>query len=803
MNQIRAYTQSPKCGLLLKAAIFIYIYCFISVYACAVDWPKLRPGKEYRTVSTDQLEIIVQRNGELDIRSVLGPTLINNATPLVEFAGEKKIRKLRVDPRFESRIEVNDRLGKGQGLSFSRKNFDWYVRSYPAKPFITVQLTYINHTRKPVRVAKLIPWSVGETNRGSVYVGAGAAQTQILENGRLFSTFNDYAEVVRGKSLSQWNLMAYNAASGQMAVAGFLTNRRAYTQIRMERTEKASDSEFNFLRAECVYDPPVTVNPGETLESELFYLALAEDDPFFAMNRFGKAMAVVNGIRDERPFVPSGWDSWSTGYHTDISEAALMKELDIVDKNLKRYGWTHFAIDAGWEKGLGEWEPNLEKFPHGMKWIADEIHARGMTAGIWIDPFTVMKDSPLAKEHPDWFVEPNALGSMVVGSKKLILDITALGARDYIRKLGKKIGQEWGFDALMEADFVYYILLADRFKDSSATKIDAMHLAMKTLREGFGEDKFIMTMTPQPVNALHAQGIRIGRDCQPIWRCENIQQPWGAVETLTSAIRRYYMTPHLYIPDADCAFFGHPSSYKRWNVKDKPPLAWDQSVAWLTGQALLGGTVKIGEPFSELNDDELNVLKKLMPSPQRPATPVDLFRDDSPRIWYLPFDTPAGEWHIVGVFNWDENAVRTVSVAFTSLGLKEDAFYTVYDFWKGQYYGTAKGLLTVQPPQGGVCLLGLRPYEDHPMLIASNRHYTQGAMDHSKLEWNPATMQLRGTFDAVADTQYTLSILVPAPFDFKNAAISSCPVIPARQGNVLTLSFQTKASGPMEWVTQF
>ncbi len=763
----------------------------------------LRPGKEFRTVSTDQYEIIVQRNGQVDVRSVLGPMIFNNAGPLIEFMGDKKLRKLIVDPRFEARTDVNDRLGKGQGLGFSKKNFQWYVRTYPSKPFITVQLTYINNTRKPVKVAKLIPWSVGETNKGSVYLGSGSAQAQLLENGRLFSTFNDYADMVRGKSLSQWNLTAYNPASGQMMVAGFLTNRRAYTQIRMERTEKAPDSEFNFFRAECVYDPPVTVNPGETLESELLYLGVAEDDVFLAMNRLGKAMAVCNGVRDERPFVPSGWDSWSTHYHSDISEDLMLKNLDVLDKNLKRYGWTHFAIDAGWEKGLGDWEPNPEKFPHGMKWMADEIHGRGMTAGIWIDPFTVPRDSAIAKEHPDWFVEPNGLGGIVVGAKKLILDITVPGAREYLRKLGAKLGQEWGFDALMEADFVYHILLADHYQDSNATKIDAMHLAMKTLREGFGGDKFIMTMTPQPVNALHAQGIRIGRDCQPVWKSGNIQQPWGAVETLTSAIRRYYLTPHLYIPDVDCAFFGHPSSQERWNVKDKPALTRDQSVAWLTGQALLGGTVKIGEPFSELNDNELTVLKKLLPSPQRPATPVDLFQTESPRVWHLPFKTPAGEWHIVGVFNWDENEVRTVNVSFKALGLKENAFYTVYDFWKGQYYGTAKGLLTVQPPQGGVCLLGLRPYEEHPMFLATDRHYTQGAMDHTQLEWNAATAQLRGAFDAVPDTPYTLSILVPPSFTVKNASVSTASVITAQQGNVLTLSFHSQDGGPTDWRVQF
>jgi len=74
-----------------------------------------------------------------------------------------------------------------------------------------------------------------------------------------------------------------------------------------------------------------------------------------------------------------------------------------------------------------------------------------------------------------------------------------------------------------------------------------------------------------------------------------------------------------------------------------------------------------------------------------------------------------------------------------------------------------------QPPQGGVCLLGLRLSDDHPMFLATDRHYTQGAMDHTKIAWDAASRQLSGVFDATPDTDYTLRILVPPPYTFQQA----------------------------------
>ena len=205
---------------------------------------------------------------------------------------------------------------------------------------------------------------------------------------------------------------------------------------------------------------------------------------------------------------------------------------------------------------------------------------------------------------------------MLVGDK-LILDPTAPGVEEYVRGIAHKIGQEWGFDGLVEADFVYNVLMAEGYHDKGATKIDAFRKGMLALRDGLGAGKFIMSMTPQPVNGAIVDGIRTGHDCDPVWRAGGHMGNWAAVETLSDAVRKWYLGTHLYSTDQDCVFFDHESVRKRWNTEGKPALTWDQSVAWATGAAMTGGAVKLGLPFSELTDKEVDVLRRLLPAPPR------------------------------------------------------------------------------------------------------------------------------------------------------------------------------------------
>ncbi|MBI5095860.1 MAG: alpha-galactosidase, partial [Candidatus Hydrogenedentes bacterium] len=607
--------------------------------------------------------------------------------------------------------------------------------------------------------------------------------------------------IEQGDVLSLGSVAGYNPTAQRPFIAGFLSAISSFPQVRIERAGKDSES-IGLFRAECVYDPPIEVQPGGRLESELLYIAVSESDPFVGLERYGDAVSHMSGGKSSKRVVPHSWDSWSTKYRTDINEERMLSTLDFVDKNLKRYGWTHFAMDDGWQVSLGDWQANPQKFPHGMKWFADQVHARGMTAGIWVAPFKVDPKSELAQQHPDWLVAPNAVGKELVGEETRILDVTAPGASDYVKALMTTITKEWGYDAV-KADYTYYLLFMDTWRAARMTRAEVLRTGMRALRDGIGQDKSLMSFPPGVLAGPYLDSLRIGDDTAPVWRKAEGKWAWGCVDALTNAARRYYMGSYTWATDQDCAFFAHGDTRKRWDMLEQPPLTMNQSIAWFTGAALTGGVVEVGDDFSGMTAPELSVLRRLLPVPARPARPVDLFDGGSPRIWSLPVHSPVGDWEIAGVFNWDTDGERKVTLDFAQLGMSPSSVYTVFDFWADKYYGTAQGKLNVAVGPGSVRLLGLKPYEGHPMFLSTNRHFTQGATDCTALSWDDTGKRLAGAFNGVADTDYELKVLVPDEYTMKTVAVSAGSAQTKQDGKVLTIAFHCAAAGPVNWGVDF
>ncbi|MCX5759261.1 MAG: alpha-galactosidase, partial [Candidatus Hydrogenedentes bacterium] len=511
---------------------------------------------------------------------------------------------------------------------------------------------------------------------------------------------------------------------------------------------------------------------------------------FDGLERFGQMVGTFNGARVPDGRLPHGWDSWNTALKSNIDEGSLLAALDVFDRDLKRYGWTHFAVGGGWEQATGTWEPDTARFPHGMKWLADQIHARKMTAGIWIDPFTVRTDSVIAREHPDWLREPaEAYRSMLLNNERIV-DVTIPEAYAWVRGLASRIGNDWGFDALQQGDFIYRLLYADHYAKSGMTRVAVFLMGLEALREGLGEESAVAPSGPVQATA-------------PIWRRTDPHGPWGCVDVMTTAARRYYFSPYCWTTDSDCAYFGLETTRGRWSITQTPALTDEQVHTWFTAAALTGGVVKIGDWLPDLNAEQRAMLTRLLPTVGRSARPVDLFEQKTPAIWSLPIQCEAGSWQIAAVFNWDDAASSKIPLAFARLGLDPNKYYAVYDFWRDKYYGLAKGQVVLDMPPGSVRLLSLRSYEGHPMFLATDRHFTQGATDFTALGWNGQTRMLSGTFNGIAQTDYNLRVLVPDDYTPKSTYCSAEVPKTEQEGKVFRIGFRCTEAAPVNWNVQF
>jgi alpha-galactosidase len=83
---------------------------------------------------------------------------------------------------------------------------------------------------------------------------------------------------------------------------------------------------------------------------------------------------------------PMGWNSWNT-FGVNISEDLFKEVVDlIVSTGLKDAGYEYVVVDDGWEAMERDQNGNLvadpEKFPSGMKNLADYVHSKGLKFGI-------------------------------------------------------------------------------------------------------------------------------------------------------------------------------------------------------------------------------------------------------------------------------------------------------------------------------------------------------------------------------------------------------------------------------------
>lgn len=84
---------------------------------------------------------------------------------------------------------------------------------------------------------------------------------------------------------------------------------------------------------------------------------------------------------------PMGWNSWNT-FGADINEKLIFETADkMVETGLSDAGYDYLVIDDCWSLKERDKDGRLvadpEKFPHGMKAVADYVHSKGLKFGMY------------------------------------------------------------------------------------------------------------------------------------------------------------------------------------------------------------------------------------------------------------------------------------------------------------------------------------------------------------------------------------------------------------------------------------
>lgn len=592
-------------------------------------------------------------------------------------------------------------------------------------------------------------------------------------------------------------------ASGRSLFLGFVTQHDQATQLFVTRRKRAPE----YLSIDCTCD--IESNPvggGQVLCSEQLKV-----DPFTgleaALKEYVSEIRLRHGQPPPKPMGAS-WSTWSY-YRKEASEAETIRNLDA----LKALGLPLDFIDIndGYYDAEDEWLGANERFPSGMKWMADEIRKRGWRASIWINPFVTRHDSRLSREHPEYLVKDRKGKPVRVRVYNLGLwekenpichpiDYTVPGARRWLRKVIHTLVHEWGYDrlGLDGPGRRYYVQeyfgklpkaaredFGDRgdLADPTVTSVRNIQIAYAIVRETAGDRAIVCGMGYFGPSYGSADQHLISQDWSSNWRVQ--------LGHLRSSSLSFYPWP-LRGGGTSVKLTRAPSPY--W--KGLPTLyntvpEGQARIEWTRAAIGQGEGMSVRGKAYDLSAEELKLLHQYLPT-----WPAPTRRIDDPSASPLPTTTEKavvaswGSWCLLGLTNYtgeDETHRNPVG----KLTVPQDArFYHAWDFWRKEYLGRFTGTVEVTVAASDARLVSVRPAHDHPEILSTNMHYTQGAADLSNVRWDPKDLRL--SFNSDFDYQVDVEIFVYVPPAYRVEAVDASGVeelSTSIEGEVLKLRY--------------
>jgi len=153
------------------------------------------------------------------------------------------------------------------------------------------------------------------------------------------------------------------------------------------------------------------------------------------MHRWARNYKLLDG-KGSRPTLLNNWEST----YFDFNEPKLGELV----ADTKKLGVDLFLLDDGWfgnkyprngdSTGLGDWQENKQKLPHGIGWLVQQAKDQQVKSGIWIEPEMVSPKSELYEQHPDWVVK-QPLRQEYYYRNQLVLDMSNPQVQDLVFKV--------------------------------------------------------------------------------------------------------------------------------------------------------------------------------------------------------------------------------------------------------------------------------------------------------------------------------------------------------------------------------
>ncbi len=657
--------------------------------------------------------------------------------------------------------------GKGSEILVEHKDGSRSsLRLFPGSPFLRVHTSVRNSGSEPLVVESLdvLELDVSLGNQKLMSYGTGGLRDPAKRQGSY--SFQAYVSGdTRNGMVSAW--LTHDRGVGVL----FPGPPSSPSAPGVERYPLKAQIDFGRFQ----------VDPGQTRGTDTLLVGFF-DDARLGLEAYASSVARHYAIQlKPKPNVYCTW------YHGGASnQEKIAQNTQFAEEHLKPYGLSVMQIDDKWQALLPEdfkhdgkiqttgpikvFVDTQSNYSKGMAHTAEKIASHGMVPGIWFMPFAGNFRNPYF--DPEIFAKnPDGTPFHDRRWSGTCIDMSNPEGRDFVHRRVKRI-YDWGYryfkiDGMHTGMPSYNVYVNTgyriqdfgkaRLHDPQVTLVEAYRKGLTILREA-APDVFVLGCNVSqnmycmgPAFGL-IDAMRIGPDNgsggSGSWRGVTVGAWHGS--------NLYFLNGRIWHNDPDPVYVreGSPVSCVRWMC------------SWL---AVSGAMHTSSEQYGDLPPQRLEILKRCLPGHELAARPVDLFETDKPRIWLVQ----NSRLNLVGLFNWKEKEADEIIYDLERLGLDESATYVAFDFWENKFVDPVKVALKQTLPAGTCRILAMRPQADHPQLLSTSRHITQGLIDVLDEKWDSESKTLTGKSRVVGNDPYELRIALPAEGSWKVAGISA------------------------------
>ena len=395
-----------------------------------------------------------------------------------------------------------------------------------------------------------------------------------------------------------WNYGYERFTGDSLLFIASLDEKKGYTQITFDLKGEPTKLEKSKIIVRKELEKAVW-KKGDYVAMEILVVNGTEKtcfDTYFTQGKFPKSKLSPQ----------TGWTSWYN-YYTNISEA-------IIKENVAAFAQAktpiqYVQIDDGWQEGVGDWLRVNEKFPLGMRYLAQTIHRENYKAGLWLAPFICERKSLIFQKHADWILHDEKGKKVKAGfnpgwsGEFYALDFYNPEVRNYLKTVFQTVLEEWEFD-MVKLDFLYGVaIIPQKGKSRGEIMWEAMHF----LRECCGEKQILGCGVPLNAAMFTTDFCRIGADIGLDWGTmlkavhnrEGVSTEYG----IQNAASRHQLNGHGFLNDPDV-----------YNLRSKNnKLTENQKYTLFVTNQVFGGLCFTSDNISEYSAKEKHLYNAQFP----------------------------------------------------------------------------------------------------------------------------------------------------------------------------------------------